>query len=96
MTETNQVAAAMQTISDAMRADPDYAWTWHCNVAMAARDAGAPSPEAQAQAAQFMRNAFGVDTSQMAIGYGLDVAPVRPICGDHAAALLEAGGAVEA
>lgn len=85
----NPVSMAMRALSRAMKADRAYAWAWHCNVAMAAIDAGAESPQAQAQAAQFMRNCFGVDTSQMAIDYGLSVAPVRVLCGDHLASLLE-------
>jgi hypothetical protein len=83
------VAAAMNVLRAAMAQDPDYAWAWHCNIAMAARDAGAASAPAQAQAAQFVRNAFGVDTAPMAVKYGLDVAPVAPINGDHLASLME-------
>ena len=57
------VAQAMDVLREAMKEDYGYAWGWHCNVAMAAQDAGAPHKEANERAAGFMRNAFGVDTS---------------------------------
>ncbi|MCL4316518.1 MAG: hypothetical protein M1527_06755 [Gammaproteobacteria bacterium] len=53
---------AMDALRKAMEEDYGYAWSWHCNVAMAAVDAGAPHKEANERAAGFMRNAFGVDT----------------------------------
>lgn len=56
------VAQAMEVLRQAMQEDYGYAWSWHCNVAMAAQDAGAPHKEANERAAGFMRNAFGVDT----------------------------------
>lgn len=56
-------AEAMAVLSAAMREDYGYAWAWHCNVAMAAVDAGAPHKDANERAAGFMRCAFGVDTS---------------------------------
>ena len=57
------VPQAMDALRQAMQEDYGYAWSWHCNVAMAAQDAGAPHKEANERAAGFMRNAFGVDTS---------------------------------
>lgn len=56
-------AEAMAVLSAAMQEDYGYAWSWHCNIAMAAQDAGAPHKEANERAAGFMRCAFGVDTS---------------------------------
>jgi hypothetical protein len=56
------VPSALKVISDAMKADPDFAWSWHCNVAMTAQDAGAPHDRANVWAANFMRRAFDVDT----------------------------------
>jgi hypothetical protein len=55
---------AVECLSAAFKADPDYAHTWHCNIAMAAIDAGAPHKEANERAADFMSRAFGVDTTQ--------------------------------
>lgn len=54
---------AMAVLSAAMQEDSGYAWSWHCNIAMVAQDAGAPHKEANERAADFMRRAFGVDTS---------------------------------
>jgi hypothetical protein len=47
-----------------MRTDPDYAWTWHCNIAMVAQDAGAPHKEANIRAGDFMNMLFGVRTNR--------------------------------
>lgn len=56
------VPSALSVLSDSMKSDPDYAWSWHCNVAMTAKDAGAPHDRANVWAANFMSRAFGVDT----------------------------------
>ena len=55
---------ALKVLSDAMKADPMYAWSWHCNIAMAAVDAGASHSVGNAAAERFMYAAFGVDTSE--------------------------------
>jgi len=55
---------AMAALTKAMKADYGYAWGWHCNIAMAAFDAGAPHKEANERAAGFMRMAFDVDTTR--------------------------------
>lgn len=44
----------------ALAADFAWAWSWHCNLAMMAVDAGAPHREANERAADFMERAFGV------------------------------------
>ncbi len=36
-----QAASPIKGLVDAMKADPEYAWGWHCNIAMAAHDSGA-------------------------------------------------------
>jgi hypothetical protein len=46
---------AMKTVLKAIQADPDYAWSWHCNVAMAFVDAGGDHYTANQGAARFMR-----------------------------------------
>jgi hypothetical protein len=73
VTATTPVQDAIMTLGEAMRKDSDFAWTWHCNVAMAAADAGAPVRQANERAADFMRNAFGVDirASEHWAGVGL-------------------------
>jgi hypothetical protein len=53
---------ALEVLSKAMQSDYDYAWSWHCNVAVSAIDAGAPHKEANERAADFMFRAFGVRT----------------------------------
>lgn len=57
------IAESLAILSKAMHDDPGYAWTWHCNIAMVAQDAGAPHAESNRQAAGFMHRAFGVHTT---------------------------------
>lgn len=45
-------AGAVQTLIEALKADPEYAWAWHCNVAMAAVDEGLSHYAANKAAAQ--------------------------------------------
>lgn len=72
------VPTAMATLSAAMQADQHYAWSWHCNVAMTAIDAGAPRENADKWAATFMRNAFGVDTLAIAEQFAAQQQKVKP------------------
>lgn len=58
------VPEAMKVVTEAMRSDPDYAWSWHCNVAMASVDEGMGYYEANQAAARFMRLLAGVDTTK--------------------------------
>ena len=66
------VQTALTEIREAMQADPHFAWTWHCNIAMAAYDEGVEFERAQEVAARVMRLAFDVDTSE---GPGANAAP---------------------
>jgi hypothetical protein len=59
--QAEPVADAMKTVIKAMQADPDYAWSWHCNVAMAFADAGGDPYTANQGAARFMRLLANVD-----------------------------------
>lgn len=52
---------AMRVVLDAMRSDPEYAWSWHCNIAMAFVDEGGDHAMANHAAARFMRSLAGVD-----------------------------------
>jgi len=63
LAQSNPCADALKVLSGAMKDDPMYAWSWHCNIAMAAIDEGAPRDSGNAAAARFMHAAFGVDTS---------------------------------
>jgi hypothetical protein len=49
------VPAAIKTVVEAMQADPDYAWGWHCNIAMAFVDAGGDHYTGNQGAARFMK-----------------------------------------
>lgn len=53
---------ALWWLARQMRRDFGYAWSWHCNVAMVALDAGASHDRANRFAADFMSRAFGVNT----------------------------------
>ena len=55
---------AVKTLSDNMKENYDFAWSWHCNIAMAAYDEGLSHTAANKAAERFMSNAFGVDTSR--------------------------------
>ena len=55
------VADAMKIVTDAMRADPDYAWTWHCNIAMAFVDEGGDHGLANHAAARFLRTLADIE-----------------------------------
>ena len=54
--EKTEAGKAIETLSAQMKSDPGYAWSWHCNLAMLAVDAGAKHGAANKRAAQFMSN----------------------------------------
>jgi hypothetical protein len=53
------IEEAMDVIREAIKTDDVYAWGWFCNIAMAAKDEGAPMPQARKTATRLMRWAFG-------------------------------------
>lgn len=55
------VQAAMKTVIEAMQQDPDYAWGWHCNIAMSFVDAGGDHYTGNQGAARFMRTLANVE-----------------------------------
>jgi len=57
------VAHSFNVVKAAMQADSSYAWSWHCNIAMAMFDEGVPHETANRGAVRFMQMAFDVDTS---------------------------------
>lgn len=61
---TKHVPESMATVSKAIRNDPGYAWTWHCNIAMAAVDEGVDHMTANKLAARFLMILTGVDTTK--------------------------------
>ena len=61
---TKHVPESMATVSNAIRNDPSYAWSWHCNIAMAAVDEGVDHMAANKLAARFLMILTGVDTTK--------------------------------
>ena len=61
---TKHVPESMATVSNAIRNDPAYAWSWHCNIAMAAMDEGVDHMAANKLAARFLMILTGVDTTK--------------------------------
>jgi len=60
-----EVPEAMKVVTSALLNDPDYAWAWHCNIAMAAHDGGLSHYAANKAAARFLSMlAPGLDTSK--------------------------------
>ncbi len=67
---SKKIENAMKTLKEAMKEDPDYAHTWHCNLAMAFYDAiddncideNCKQVWRNEGASRFMKLAFGVDT----------------------------------
>ena len=57
------IREGMAVISQHMTIDPGYAWSWHCNLAMMIRDCGVNAKDANMATAQFMKQAFEVDTT---------------------------------
>lgn len=56
------IAEAFDTLKAAMAADPDYAWGWHCNLAVPIMDAaGVGHQQANEAAALIMRQMFDCD-----------------------------------
>ena len=60
----SSIKKAFGIFKEAFKNDPQYAWSWHCNIAMAAYDQGLNQKSANKAAANFMTICFGVDTSQ--------------------------------
>lgn len=52
---------AMDEIRRMLRDDSGYAWGWHCNLAMAAQDAGATKTVADESSARFLQLLAGID-----------------------------------
>jgi len=60
-----EVPNAMKIVTAALLSDPEYAWAWHCNIAMAAHDEGVGHYAANKAAARFLSIlAPGLDTSK--------------------------------
>ena len=55
-------AEPFDILKRAFHSDPDYAWLWHCNIAMAMHDCGVEGAAANRGAHLFMQRMFEVDT----------------------------------
>ncbi len=53
---------AMEVLIKAMREDFEYAWAWHCNIAMASVDEGLDRYRANKAADRFMQICFNIST----------------------------------
>ena len=69
------VTGAMQTLIETLKADPEYAWAWHCNVAMATFDEGLSHYAANKAAARFLSWLAQIDTTTHP---GFPKAPAQP------------------
>jgi len=79
---SKRVKQAFDVLKQAMEKDANYAWSWHCNIAVMAQDAGASHAIANDGAARFMKLCFGVDTareSELAKEESNKKEPKRPI-----------------
>lgn len=56
------IQVAMAILSKAMKEDPSYAWSWHCNLAMPIYDQGVSHSTANLAAARLMEHIFNADT----------------------------------
>jgi len=71
----SKTSDAFDTIKQAMADNPDYAWSWHCNLAMAFHDEGMDHHDANLGAARFLYNTFGISTYDQVNNYFGIVAP---------------------
>lgn len=57
------LSSPLSQLKAALKNCDDFAWTWHCNLACIGLDSGGAHEVANRRAAQFMKNAFGVDVT---------------------------------
>ena len=65
------VSDAFEIVKKAMKKEPEYAYAWHCNIAMCCYDANTTEQQykqsltaANDAASRFMKMCFGVETSR--------------------------------
>lgn len=61
-----QPQQAMEALKAAIKADPEYAWSWHCAIWSGAHDEGLETGAANRAAARVMHMAFDCDTTKNA------------------------------
>lgn len=77
------VGGPMKKITKAIKRDKDYAYSWHCNIAMSFVDEGGDHDRANRAAGRFMQMLFGVDTYKIHQEYtspppGITKRPISP------------------
>jgi hypothetical protein len=63
----------LNAFSALLQSDPELAWSWHCQFAMMAYDAGADPIKANLGAASLMHQAFGVDIKKNPVWPSLEI-----------------------
>lgn len=63
---SEEIKNAFGALKVAIQADPDYAWSWHCNLAVPVMDVieGATHEQANQAAALIMQQMFDYDITQ--------------------------------
>lgn len=61
--QEGNASIGLSMLKGVMKFHPDFAWTWHCNIACVAMDEGVNASTANLLAARFMMSAFEVDTA---------------------------------
>ncbi len=60
----NDVSKALAVLSHSIQSCNDYAWAWHCNIAMPMIDEGIEPRTANIAASKIMRLLFDVDVTK--------------------------------
>lgn len=58
---SKKIAKAMKALRKALKSDPDYSWSWLCNIAVPMQDSGASHALSNNAAARVMDHIFGTD-----------------------------------
>ncbi|AQZ99360.1 hypothetical protein B5M06_14975 [Comamonas kerstersii] len=76
--ESVSAQQAMEALKAAMKADPEYAWSWHCAICAGAHDEGLETGAANRAAARVMNMAFDCDTTKNANFHAAHLAATHP------------------
>lgn len=61
---TTLTGQAIDHLKKVMKDDTEYAWGWHCNIAMPAYDSGISPIAANLASARIMKHLFDIDITQ--------------------------------
>lgn len=64
LVNSNIIKNSILSLKEAIKNDPDYAWSWHCNLAMCAYDEGLDMAAANRSAMRFMKILFDYDMTK--------------------------------